>query len=177
VLRLLVDHAPQLLELQVRAPREMPFLGQGARELTHLRRVERLAEQQQAIAHPELLQDVLPRVVRISRADDALQVWRELPDTLDGLNAVPARRHAHVDECDRKRRLLGEGLLDHTGTLAALVGEADLEFHRRQAALRQGGRCLVGEEVGLELVEDVGGRRLAIERSWRSPRESRDCRR
>src|ERR1700682_4607622 len=58
-----------------------------------------------------------PVIVRMRRADDNLDVRVELPQALNGLQAVPPGRHAHIDECHRVRLLLLERLPDPPPTL------------------------------------------------------------
>ncbi len=40
----------------------------------------------------------VPRIIRVGRADDDLQIGIDLPELLDGFDAVPSRRHAHIDK-------------------------------------------------------------------------------
>ena len=65
--------------------------------------VERLLQQHEIVADAEPLRHRLPRVVRERRADDDLQRGIVLPEPLDGLDAVPARRHPHIHERQRVR--------------------------------------------------------------------------
>ena len=66
--------------------------------LQNLNVVERFFEYEHLIRVAEGFGDLIPRVVRIRRADDDLQIGEFLPYTRDRLNPVPSRRHSHIDE-------------------------------------------------------------------------------
>ncbi len=144
--RLLVDHGAQLRELQMRVAGQLPFFGERAGQLADLRRVERLLEQQQSIDRPELAQDVFPRIVRVGGADDDLERGIRLPQLFHRLHAIPAGRHAHVDEGQRIGAIGGARGLDQLQGLLALVGGIDVV---------NGNRCrrALAEEIGLGIVE------------------------
>src|ERR1700674_1969434 len=73
-----------------------------------------------------------PVIVRMRRADDNLDVRVELPQALNGLQAIPPGRHAHIDECHRGRLLLLYRLPDPPHTLLTLQGRVDLESRARR---------------------------------------------
>src|SRR6202140_1491677 len=94
-----------------------------------------------------------PVVVRMRRANDNLDVRVELPQALNGLQAVPARRHAHIDECHRVRLLLLERLLDPRHTLLTLQGRVDLESRARRGP----GRLAQQQALGLQQLATAAG--------------------
>jgi hypothetical protein len=84
-----------------------------------------LVEQDEIAGVAELLEQGSPRVVGVAGADDDLQPRIDCPELADGLDAVPARRHAHVDERDRIGALVGESLADEAQPLLPLIGGVD----------------------------------------------------
>ena len=96
-----LDRRLQVLDVRARSPRQRPLGGQRVGALHDLDRVERLLDDQERVALAQPRPQVLPRVVRVGRADDHLQERIGSPDLLDGLDPVPAGRHAHVDERER----------------------------------------------------------------------------
>ena len=66
-------------------------------------------------------------MVRVRRAEHDQDFRIDLPDALDGFYAVPAGRHADIDERQRVRAAVAQGLLDQRESLLALVGRVDLE--------------------------------------------------
>ncbi|KDB50728.1 hypothetical protein X805_37150 [Sphaerotilus natans subsp. natans DSM 6575] len=135
----------------------LPLGAQRARELADLDGVEGLLQDQQPVAHVQPREHLLPGVVGIGGADDDLQPRVFLPQPLDGLDAIPARRHAHVDEGHRVGSAGGAGGLHHRQRLAPLQRRVDLE-----AIGRRGGRHRrrVGEQCHLQRVE-------LVSRLWR----------
>ena len=133
--RLLIDHAAQLGQLEVRLAGQAPLLRQRAGDLTDLGGVERLLQDQQPIAGAEPAQDVLPRIVGVRRADDDLDLGIGGPQVGDGLDAVPAGRHAHVDERDRVALAAPEAVAHLAQRLLPLVREVHVvpfAPHRRR---------------------------------------------
>jgi hypothetical protein len=66
-------------------------------------------------------------IVGISRTQGNLQVGVDVPQLFNGLQAIPARRHAHVDEHHGIRGVGRQGLVDQGKRLLALVGGVQLE--------------------------------------------------
>src|SRR5437667_4049300 len=74
-----------------------------------------------------------PVVIGVRRADDGLAVRIELPQAEKRLQAVPAGRHAHVDERHRVGALLLERVPDPRPALLPLERGVDLECRARDA--------------------------------------------
>jgi hypothetical protein len=123
---------------------EHPLGGEGVHHLADLDPVERLAQDEQAVRGRQLGHDLRPAVIGEGRADDDLDIGVHAPDVRDGLDAVPAGRHAHVDEGHRVGAARGLGRLHQLEAFLSLVRGIDLELH----PARVGGRLV--EEVGLE---------------------------
>jgi hypothetical protein len=147
------DGGLELVDVRAHLARELPLGGQRVGALHDLERVERLLQDEQRLARPEPGAQVAPRVVGVRRADHDLEIGVDLPEPLDGLEAVPAGRHAHVDEREREVAVRGDGGDDVVERLAALVRRDQLEGDDRL-----GGRRRAIEQRGLERVERPGRR-------------------
>ena len=103
------------------------FLGQGVGQLQHLDVVEGLLEDDEIVVHAEADRHLFPRVIGVSGADDDLQGGIDLPEPFDRLDAVPARRHAHVDKSHGVGLPVFQRLRDLVQRLLALIGGLQLE--------------------------------------------------
>ncbi|MCX5650006.1 MAG: hypothetical protein NTU45_01240 [Planctomycetota bacterium] len=79
------------------------LLHERAHDLPRFGRVDGLAQQQELRGSPEFLRDAGPRIRGALGRDHDLELGIDLPEPLDRLDAVPAARHAHVDDRDRVR--------------------------------------------------------------------------
>jgi hypothetical protein len=79
---------------------------QGVGDLPHLDRIEGLAQHQHPVAGLGHGDQIVEGVVGVGGADHQVDVGVGAEDAAAGLGAVPARRHAHVDEDDAEGRLL-----------------------------------------------------------------------
>ena len=86
----LADHPFEDLRFCPRQLVELPFPGHGVGQLQHLHGVERLLQDHHAVALAEPLDDLVPRVVRVGRADDHLKLRAGLPQVEDRFHAVPS---------------------------------------------------------------------------------------
>ena len=93
-----LDLGLQVEQVRARLLAQHPLGGQRVRQLADLDGVERLAQDQQAVGGRQPPDDLRPAVIGIGGADDHLQVGIHPPQLVDGLDAVPAGRHADVDE-------------------------------------------------------------------------------
>ena len=117
----------QLQYMQAGLEIELPLFSQGVGQLLHLHVVERLFQHQQAVRLADLGAHLLPGIIRVSGADDDLKFRIDLPDAGDGFHAVPAGRHAHIDEGHRVRPLVGQGFFHHRQSLLSLKGGIQFE--------------------------------------------------
>ena len=78
-----------------------------------------------------------PVIVGVGGADHDLQFGIDFPQLLDGLQTIPARRHAHVDEGHGVRLPALERSAHHRDTLLALIRGVDLEIRARARGLRR----------------------------------------
>ncbi|MNZ91300.1 hypothetical protein D3C78_1102790 [compost metagenome] len=124
----LFDGAFQAAHFPRRILGQLPFPGHGAGHLADFQGVEGFLEDQQLIVELDPFGHGFPGVVRERRAQGDLQARVGLPQRLDGLQAVPARRHTHVGEHQRIGLAFGLGALDQFQRLLALVGRVDLEL-------------------------------------------------
>ena len=120
---------------------------------------------------PILPDHFLPGVVRVGGADDDLQLGIHLPDAADRLDAIPAGRHAHIDEGHGVGPPFLERPLHHLQPFLALEGGVDLELDVGSAA-----RLDAEERRGLGVERGVFLRRRRRGSCGR-PRESPRCRR
>ena len=135
-------------QLQFRLPGELPLRRQRLRQLADLHGVERLFQDQEPVTHLQPLQHLLPAVIGISRADHDLQPGVRGPEPFDGLHAVPAGRHAHVDERHGVGAIVFQRGAQLRQSLLSLVGGVHLEARR--------GRLRLGaEQRHLHLVQLV----------------------
>src|ERR1700683_2489135 len=106
-------------------------------QLADLDRVERLFEDEQPIARIESSRYLRPRGVGIGGAEYDLQPWLFRPQAFGRLDAIPARRHPHVDECHgigKTSTLRRTHLLE---PLHSLEGGIHFEAHQWSSALRR----------------------------------------
>src|SRR6185503_18383690 len=81
----------ELVDLRACLAREAPLARERRRELADLDVVEGLLEDEEALGVGlELTEELFPRVVRVGRADDDLELRIDLPEAQRGLDAVPA---------------------------------------------------------------------------------------
>ena len=144
----------QVLDLAAQGPLIVPLACQRVGALQHLDRLERLLDHQQLVGMIQTRYHLRPVVVRVRRADDHLHVRVDLPQALNGLQAVPTRRHAHIDERHRVGLILLERLLHACHTLLTLQGRVDLESRARRGCERLAqqqalGRQQLGAGAGL----------------------------
>src|SRR6185312_3501112 len=123
----LTHHTIQVVHAQFRLAAEGPFLRKRVRHLQNFHRFKRLFENQQIISLPEPLGHLIPRIIRIRRANHRLQFRRGAPDIFQRFNAVPARRHPHVHERQHVRIAIGHRLFHLLECLLPLVGRVDAE--------------------------------------------------
>ena len=121
---------------------------------------------------PEPLDEIRPVVVRVRRADHDLHVRIDRPQMFDGLEPVPARGHAHVDEGEREGTSVRGRAARPASRPARLAGRTAISndgcVRRRVAVAEQDPLGL--RHVGLGLARPARG-------SSRSPRGSPGCRR
>src|SRR5690606_20399329 len=127
---------------------QAPLGRQRVRELENLDIVEGFFEDQQAVRLPELLDDAGPAVVGEGGAERHLKIGITSPEMTDRLNAVPARRHANIDERNRERTIDGQTFLDHRERLLALLRVGEFEVLPRRAGLRG-----VADELGAQYLQ------------------------
>ena len=146
------DGLAELIELGAVGAVGGPFLGEGVCELEDFDVIEGFFQDEEVGRATELVGDGAPTVIGKGRADDDLQVGVHLPEAFDGFEAVPAGRHAHVDEGEGVGAAGGEGGLDEGEGGFALEREIDLK-----------GRGGGGREGGF--AEDGFGELLQVARS------------
>jgi len=118
----LADHAIQVLHPEPGLTGQDPFLRERMRQLKDLHGLKRLLEDEQVVGVAQPARHVIPRIVRVGRADDRLEFGRTLPDAFQRFDAVPARRHAHIHEGQRIGIPLVQRFLHHLQRFLALVG-------------------------------------------------------
>ena len=92
------DHVLERLQLAAHHLLVVPLARQRARTLQDFDGLERLLQDQEFVRVAQPLEEVGPVIVRVRGADHHLHVRIGLPQVFDGLEPVPTRRHAHVDE-------------------------------------------------------------------------------
>ncbi len=145
-----VDERFEVAQLERGLARELPAALQGVRELPDLDRVERLLEDQHAVRFAERGAHVFPAVVGVCRADHDAQVRVRAQQLARCLDAVPTRRHPHVDERERVGAVSGERCDDLAERFLALERGVELE-----AGAAFAGRRGVPEDLGTERRELV----------------------
>ena len=135
---------------------ERPLRGQRVGELHDLDRVERLLQDQQRIAMRRGVRTCRSTNIGVRRADHDLELRIDAPQLLDRLEPVPAGRHAHVDERERKRPTLSTRLGNELECFAPLVRGHELELALGRGLGRRHRRA---EQLRLELVERASRRR------------------
>ena len=106
---------------------QAPSLRERQHKLSDFDVVERLLQNEEMIGPSEAGDNVLPGVVGVRRTEHDQDFWIGLPDALDRFHAVPARRHANIDERQGIRAVVAQRLLDHRQPFLALVGRVDLK--------------------------------------------------
>ncbi len=104
-----------------------PFLRESVRELQHFLALERFFQNVHPIRSADLREHLLPRVIRVSGANDDLQIRIGDPQLRRHFDPVPAWRHPHVDEGDLVWVTFLDGVVDTGEALFALKGGIDLE--------------------------------------------------
>ncbi|MNY09015.1 hypothetical protein D3C86_1419040 [compost metagenome] len=122
-----LDGLLQQGHFQCRVFGHLPFGGQCARHLADFDGIEGFFQNQQAIAQLQALVDVFPGIVGIGGAKRHLQLGIDLPQPFDGLQPVPARWHAHVDEGHGVGQVVGQRGLDLVQCLEALKRRIEQE--------------------------------------------------
>ncbi len=143
------DHLLELMHLLAHQALVMPFARQRGRALQDLDGLRRLAQHQQLIGMIESLDHFRPVIVGVRRADHDLHVGIDPPKLLDGLQAIPARRHPHVDEGHGIRSAVFERRAHHREALLSLIGGVDLKIRAHARAL------LLAEKIRFELGEGL----------------------
>ncbi len=141
------DERLQILHLERDKPPELPAPLQRVRELPHLDGIEGLLEYQHAVGVSEGAHHILGAVVGVRRADHDADIGVALEQPHRGLDAVDARRHAHVDERERIGPARLPCGLDALDGLSALKGGVELEA--RMLVLRLAAEQLVMQRVEL----------------------------
>src|SRR5205807_3915623 len=103
---------------------------QRAGALQDLDRLEGLLDDDELVRVPEPCQQLQPVIVGVGGADDHLYLRVHLPQVFDGLEPVPPRWHAHVDEGDRVRTALRHsraGAFDSIATLRSEEHTSELQ--------------------------------------------------
>src|SRR5579872_4717910 len=99
---------------------EVPFLGQRIGHLPHLNDVKRLFKEKQPVTVAKPPDEIVPGKIRMTRANDDLQIEAFLPDMTDGFDAIPAGRHANVHKGHRIWLAVRERFPHTSQTLLAL---------------------------------------------------------
>ncbi|MNF85600.1 hypothetical protein D3C84_680000 [compost metagenome] len=122
-----LDGLLQQRHFQCRVFGHLPFGGQRARHLADFDGIEGFFQNEQAVAQFKTIGDVFPGIVRISGAQGYLQLGVGAPQPFDGLQPVPARWHAHVDEGHGVGQVVGQCRLDLVQCLQALKRRIEQE--------------------------------------------------
>ncbi len=121
------DGALQAAHLAGHVLSQLPFPRQRTGHLADLQVVERLFQDQQLVVVLQPCLDGLEGIVGIRRAQRDLQVGVDVPQLFDGLQAIPAGRHAHIDKHHGIGGVGGQGLAHQCQRFLALVGRIQLE--------------------------------------------------
>ena len=124
----------ELLDLPAVFAGEPPFGGESVRELRDLDDVERLLENQPPVRTPQPRLDLVERVIGERGAEDDLDVRIDLPDPVDGFDAVPPGRHAQIDKRHGIRPAAPHRSSDALEPVFALEGGVDEVAFRGRAA-------------------------------------------
>jgi len=135
------------LDLAANDPFVLPLAGQRIGALEHLDRLEGLLDNQQFVRVPEAGDEFRPVVASMRRADHDLHVRVDPPELLDGLEAVPPRRHLHIDDRHCIRAGHAQRFAHALHTFLPLQGRVNLEVG---ASRCQGGRPEKRQLIGLE---------------------------
>ena len=128
-----------------------PLLRKRVRHLEHFDVIEGLFQDQHAVGVAELPRDVVPRIIRIGSANHHLQLRVNLPDTADGLDAVPTGGHANVHKRKRVRMLVLQRPANKVEAFLALQRRVDFERRalRRARGFTEQQRFFAGERGGI----------------------------
>lgn len=126
------DKAIEIFHPQRGLTRDRPLPGQRVRKLDHLNVVEWFLEDDEVLGTAEAAHHLVPRIVRIGRADDDLQIRGHFPQSCDGFDTVPTGRHADVNERHRERAAFGQRLHHQVECIAPLKGGVDIEHRGRR---------------------------------------------
>jgi hypothetical protein len=129
----------QVLEFAFDTLQQGPFLGQRAGQLQHFHRVKRFLENHQPVGAAQLARNVVPRIVRIGRAQNDLDVRVHLPNPGDGLDAIPAGRHPHIDKRHGKRFAGSHRFANRRQSFISLKsgGQVELRFGPRHQEITE----------------------------------------
>src|SRR5262249_8167333 len=99
------------------------------RDLQHFGSVKWLFEDEQAVSVRKRTGDIVPRVIRICRANDRLQLWRSLPKPAKRFDPVPPGRHSHVNKSQDIWIALAKCIFQHFERFLALRGGIHAKSH------------------------------------------------
>ncbi|MNF76085.1 hypothetical protein D3C84_581840 [compost metagenome] len=153
-----LDRLLQGAHLHGRVLGHLPLHGERTGQLADLDRVEGLLQDQQAVAQVEALGHFLPGIVGVGGAEGNLQLGVGLPELLDGLDPIPAGRHAHVDERHGVGPPLRQRAGEHGQGFLALMGGVEFEGVLHGRGVAEQGR-LGGGQHGLAVL--AGAENLA----------------
>jgi hypothetical protein len=105
----------------------LPLAAQCRGTLQHFDRLGGLAQHQQSVRVAEPPHHLGPVVVGVCGTDHHLHVRVHRPKLLDGLQPVPPRWHAHVDERQCIGTAVGDRAGGHRDAFLALIRGIDLE--------------------------------------------------
>ena len=125
----------QVFEAQHMASQQpviFPFAAERGGALHNLDRFGGFAQYQQLVGVAQPLHHLGPVVVGVGRTNDHLHLGIRRPQAFDGFQAIPPRRHAHVDERHRVRPTLAERLVHHLDAFFPLMRGVDVEVRPRR---------------------------------------------
>ena len=130
----------KMIHLQAGPFCHVPFGQQGIGHLLHFHIVERLFQNQYPVMGLQAVEQFIPGIIGVGGTHHHLQARVCLPQVFDGLGAVPAFGHAHIDEGQGIGSLLVQRPLQFTQTFLPSVGRIQLNRHA--------GRCGLAAEQG-----------------------------
>ncbi|MNF81601.1 hypothetical protein D3C84_638800 [compost metagenome] len=145
-----LDGLLQAQHFHRRVLRHLPFPGQGIGHLADFQAVEGLFQHQHLVAELQSFGHGFPGVIRKSGAQRDFQVRVGLPHLLDGFQAVPARRHAHVGEHQRIGATFSQCVFDQFEGFLPLVRRVELK--RQAIRVRRAEQCGFCASEGLFIV-------------------------